>query len=496
LKRLRFVIWLPLVAALCAASVASAGQMRPAVFEPSSSWAPLATAFGPANAPFPCGRNGASLCYLPQDLQQAYNFPTGPGAPTGAGQTILIVTAYGAPYMQQLLGTFDAVLGIPDPPSFTTYNQQTPVLGAQGSGATFHWQVETAVDVEYAHAMAPGANIVVGVAASDDQSDLTQLLREALPKYPGAIVSQSFGADETGPATDPMLTATLEPLYLAATLRGGTMIAASGDLGASNGTEGEAGVTPSIMAAYPASDPLVLAVGGTEGYPGPDSLSPAAGGYGAEQVWNEFIAGQPGASGGAPSVVFDAPPWQRPVTRFKTRVEPDVSYNAAVNGGVLTAIACAPNAADGGFTVDLTHCNPFAPLTNAVGGTSAGTPQWAAIVALANDVRSQQKHGQPVGLIAPLLYDIGKNKKAYARDFHDITVGTNGLDLTPFGFPPTEFFFNADPGYDVPTGLGTPNVANLLDDLARGGSGDIPGNLRHPPKGDGHGKHHHFDPER
>jgi subtilase family serine protease len=493
LKRLRYVVWLPLVAALCAASAASAAQMRPAIVMPSSSWAPLSKAFGPADAPFPCGRNGA-LCYLPQDLQQAYNFPTGAGAPTGAGQTILIVTAYGAPFMQELLGTFDAILGIPDPPSFTTYTQQTPVPLAQGSGATFHWQVETALDVEWAHAMAPGANIVVGVAASDDTSDVTQLLREALPKYPGAIVSQSFGADETGPAVDPMLTATLEPLYLAATLRGGTILAASGDFGASNGTELE-GVTPSVMAAYPASDPLVLAVGGTEGFPGPDGLW-AAGGYGGEQVWNEFFAGQPGAGGGAPSVVFDAPPWQRPVTKFKSRVEPDVSYNAAVNGGVLVAIACAPSSADGGFTVDLTRCNPLAPLTNSVGGTSAGTPQWAAIVALANDVRSQRRHGQPVGLIAPLLYEIGHDKRAYVRDFHDITVGSNGLDLTPFGFPPTQFYFNAGPGYDVPTGLGTPNVANLLGDLARGESGDIPGSLRHPQKGDGHGKHHHFDPER
>ena len=493
MKRLRFVVWLPLVAALGAASAASAAHVRPAIVAPNLSWAPLTQPFSPGNAPIPCGRNGA-LCYLPQDLQQAYNFPAGPDAPTGAGQTIMIVTAYGAPYMQLLLGTFDAVLGIPDPPSFTTYNQQTPVPGATGSGATFHWEIETALDVEWAHAMAPGANIVVAVAASDDTLDVTQVLREALPKYPGAIVTQSFGADETGPATDPTLTDTLEPLYLAALLRGGTILAASGDFGASNGTELE-GIPPSVMASYPASDPLVLAVGGTEGYPGPDGLW-AAGGYGGEQVWNEFFAGQPGAGGGAPSVVFDAPPWQHSFTKSKNRVEPDVSYNAAANGGVLVAIACAPNAADHGYTVDPTRCNPFAPLTNAVGGTSAGAPQWAAIVALANDLRSQGKHGQPVGLVAPLLYDIGHDRKAYARDFHDITVGSNGLDLTPFGFPPTQFFFTADAGYDVPTGLGTPNVANLLRDLSRGRAGEIPGNLRHPGRGGGHGKHHRFDPSR
>src|SRR4051794_27906453 len=196
-KRLRVAMVLPFVVALLCASVASAATVRPAI-SPGTNWAPLSLSFSPSDAPFVCGAN-QGLCYLPQDIQQAYDFPVGDGAPTGAGQTILIVTAYGAPYMQQLLQFFDFVLGIPDPPSFDLYNQATPVPGTAGSGETFHWQVETALDVEWAHAMAPGAKIVLAGAASDDTADVTQVIKEALPRYPGAIVSQSFGADETGP---------------------------------------------------------------------------------------------------------------------------------------------------------------------------------------------------------------------------------------------------------------------------------------------------------
>jgi len=465
-KRLRFVLLLPVVVALFGASVASAATVRPAI-DPGVNWTPLSRSFSPSDAPFVCGRNGA-LCYLPQDIQQAYDFPSGPGAPTGAGQTILIATAYGAPYMQPLLQFFDAVLGIPDPPSFEIYNQQQPAPGSQGgSGFTFTWQIETALDVEWAHAMAPGAKIVLAVAKSDDTQDLMQVLKEAIPRYPGAIVSQSFGADETGPMADPTAVPTLEPLYLLSIIRGGTVLAAAGDFGASNGTELE-GIQPSVMAAYPASDPLVLSVGGTMGNPGPDSLW-QPGGYGGEQVWNEIFNGRLGATGGAPSTLFDAPPWQRPVTKSQDRQEPDVSYNAALNGGYLVAIA--GNTSDGGMTVDMTKCNPFAPLTNAVGGTSAGTPQWASIIALANELRVRQHRGN-VGFVSPLLYDIAKNKRAYAQDFHDITVGNNALGqgLSQFGFP-------ADRGYDIPTGLGTPDVTNLIGDLAQAKGGDLPGKL-------------------
>ncbi len=89
-----------------------------------------------------------------------------------------------------------------------------------------------------------------------------------------------------------------------------------------------------------------------------------------------------------------------------------------------------------------------------VGGTSAGSPQMAAIVALANQAR-----GSSLGFLNDKLYGLAKNASTYASDFHDITVGNNQLVDTPVGF-------SAGTGYDIATGWGTPNVANLVADLA------------------------------
>jgi hypothetical protein len=105
----------------------------------------------------------------------------------------------------------------------------------------------------------------------------------------------------------------------------------------------------------------------------------------------------------------------------------------------------------------------------------------------------------PLGLVSPLLYDLARDRRSYARDFHDVTVGDNRLDLTAFGAPfPSPFAFTAGPGYDLATGLGTPEVASLIRDLAGRDSGEIPGNVAHGLRAGegGSGKHHHFDPSR
>jgi subtilase family serine protease len=492
LKRLRFVLCVCVLAALVGASLASAATVRPMLHPgPFTALHQL----NPATASTVC-LNGLE-CYVPQEIQAAYDYPQGPGAPTGAGQTIVVVTSYGAPFVANDLQIFDAGLGLPDPPHFRVETQKVPV-SSDGSGFTYVWQVETDLDVQWAHAMAPGANIVVAVANTDDPANVAEVLREVLPKYPGAIVTQSFGADETGPAGDPTLPNTFSPLYLAALLRGGTVLASAGDLGASNGTELEAAMgaplTPSAMAEYPASDPLVLAVGGTMGNPYPGGLLTPAGTYGGEQVWNEPFA--VAAGGGAPSQLFEAPPWQRSL-HTKQRLEPDVSYNASIQDGYLVILSCRP---------DMNNPNVLAPgcadSSNfgfvAVGGTSAGTPQWAGIIALANELRARQHRG-PLGFVSPTLYDLAKDKRAYARDFHDITTGNNTLDLRALGFPAaSQFGFAAAPGYDIPTGLGTPDVTNLLADLQRGSSGlgDLLGIVLKRFKDDvrGHGRHHRFDP--
>jgi kumamolisin len=128
------------------------------------------------------------------------------------------------------------------------------------------------------------------------------------------------------------------------------------------------------------------------------------------------------------------------MTGTSKRATPDVAYNAALNGGVVIVIF---------------------GLHTLMGGTSAGTPQWAAIVALGNELRGKQGR-LPLGIATPQLYTLARDRSDYRQDFHDITVGNNAL----FGDPTKIPGFTAGPGYDFATGLGTPNVSRLLKDLA------------------------------
>src|SRR3954468_9700251 len=310
LRDLRCVVWLPLGAALCLAGAASATPMRPATTNVPFSQISSATARAALQTPF-CPQVNL-VCYSPAHLQQAYDYPTGKKAPTGAGQTIVVVEAFGSsPFgadIQADLAQFDAENGLPAPPSFTIVNQQT-IVTTNSSDDFFTWAVETSLDVEYAHAMAPGANIILAVAATDDSQNFAQLEKEVLPLHPSAIVTQSFGGDEAGGASDPDAAAIMDKLFLNQVLHGGTVVASSGDFGASGFTPFVG--PPTAMAGYPASSPFVLSVGGTMGGTFPTGLW-SNGRYGSEQAWNELVPFDPGAGagGGAPSVVYKAPIWQ------------------------------------------------------------------------------------------------------------------------------------------------------------------------------------------
>jgi len=399
------------------------------------------------------------VCYTPSFVRSAYNFPS---TLNGAGQTILIVDAFGSPTVAQDLATFDALFHIPAPPSFTILCPDgCPVFAPND---THHdeagWSVETSLDVQYAHAMAPGANIVLVVASTSSGNAINVAEAAAIHRYPGSIMSQSFGIPEILVQANKAQIQQAHKNYLAAQSAGITVLASAGDFGATNGFG-------TANAAFPASDPLVTGVGGTQGNPylpplTASSCSPAlspcnvglarisgtcatlsggslsgpacdAAGYGGEQVWNEPVFGV--ATGGAPSNLFGVPSYQSGLG-LTTRTIPDVAYNAAINGGVLVVWTAIP--AQAGIYI--------------VGGTSAGSPQWASVVALANQLK-----GGPVGFINPTLYKIGCSAR-YGADFHDITVGNNQLSGTPAGFP-------AATGWDDATGLGTPNVANLVQDL-------------------------------
>ena len=385
---------------------------------------------------------GAIICYSPEFIRSAYNFPSDL---TGTGETIVIVDAYGSPTIAYDLSLFDSYFGIAAPPSFTILcptGCSTPSYTGNNPHGPFGWSIETSLDVEYSHAMAPGAAIVLVVAGSSSGNSINTAERMVLSTFPGAIMSQSFGIPEAVIHNNNAQVMQAEKNYETATALGWTIFASAGDSGATNGYA-------TANALFPSSDPLVTAVGGTQGDPYPAGLAagscPSSGdctpsGYGGEQVWNEPSYGA--AGGGAPSLLFSTPSFQSGLG-LTSRATPDVSYNAAVNGGVLVAWSACPSC-----------IGATGPVFYIVGGTSAGSPQWAAIAALADEAA-----GHPLGDLNPAIYTIGSTPTKYAADFHDITVGDNRLVGTPVGF-------TAGSGWDDASGWGTPNVTALIADLA------------------------------
>lgn len=415
------------------------------------------------------------VCYTPRFVRKAYAYPS-LATLDGSGQTIVLVDAFGSSTIASDLALFDAVFGVPPPPSFTIFCgnaanpfdvNQCPTVNLQANPkhGAFGWGVETSLDVEYAHAMAPGANIVLDVASTNSGNALNDATAAAIAAFPGAIFSQSFGIPEIFLANNPGNAGQVsqaETNYANGVAVGDTFFASAGDTGATFGFS-----TP--MSNFPASSPFNTAVTGTQGLPynatgtlqpcptsvpfsctsglssyhGPCVLgrtvppSCVPDGYGGEQVWNEPFIGS--ATGGAQSLLFGVPSYQAGLGL--TSRGPDVDYNAAFDGGVLVV--------DGELGV---------PALFLVGGTSAGSPQWAAIGALANQARANLGKGLIGGNMNADLYAIYHSAR-YSSDFHDITVGNDQLVGTPVGFA-------AGPGYDVASGLGTPNVANLVADLA------------------------------
>ncbi|HEX9036925.1 MAG TPA: S53 family peptidase [Ktedonobacterales bacterium] len=379
-------------------------------------------------------------CYGPADLAAQYDFnPLYAQGITGQGQTIVIFDSFGSPTIQQDLATFDQAWNLPDPPSFTIYNPEGAVTfnyTKLPSPVDFHnknvntelgWAFETTLDVEWAHAMAPGASIAlvtVPVSETVGVQGLQNLITAqqwVLEHHIGTIWSNSYGAPEpTFPGSGAL--SNLNAWYTQAAEEGVSNFFASGDYGAT-GPNKQFDIYPFANVDYPASSPAVIATGGTEIQTPPLSISA----YQAETAWTY--------AGGGYSAVFPEPGYQSGAgiaDAPTTRGVPDVSYNSSCVSAVLIYESFYPH---------------FAPGWLPICGTSAATPQWAAIDALAN-----QADG-PLGFLAPRLYQVYRSS-AYASAFHDVTTGNNSFaGVTGFA---------AGPGWDAATGLGTPDVAGLV----------------------------------
>lgn len=377
--------------------------------------------------PSVCVASYGFACYTPPEMRTAYDVPP---ALDGRGETIVIVDAFGSPTIDADLQSFDAIMNLPDPTLRIFYPSGPPVSFDPG------WAAETSLDVEWAHAIAPAAQIDLVVAPTNQSSDIHAALAYAVTNELGSVVSMSFGEPEPsipGGAHNRLLQHA-DSVFQRAKADNITLIASTGDMGATNGSGG----TPDAV--FPASDPLVLSVGGTS------LFMSDAGRYERETVWNDSIASLcaftcafgavPYATGGAPSAAFKTPSYQHNEIGAATREVADVSYNA----GYYTAVL-----------VYMSFNGPGTEGLYFTGGTSCGAPQWAAIIALANEAA-----GRHLGYINPALYNIAKGA-SYHHAFHDITLGNDGL----FGGPSE----TAKPGYDMPTGLGSPNAANLIPAL-------------------------------
>lgn len=389
----------------------------------------------------------------PQQMRGAYgaasiNFNGITG--DGTGQTIAIIDAYDDPGMVSSssssfgtsdLAVFDAAFGLSNPPSFTkvgvndSTDQTTTTLPGTDPGGPFErtgndsWAIETSLDVEWAHVMAPKANILLVETGS--ASDLFNGIVAANNTAGVKVISMSFSGPESLNEGSTANEQSDDSYYFSAP--GITYVAATGDSGAYGSG------TSSLSPQFPASSSHVVAVGGT-------TLHVSGNSYSSESAWgNGTSSGSAGGGGGGISLYEPQPGYQvGKVSGNSTsrRTYPDVSMDADPNTGVPIYDSWDLGTGTGWF-----------PGT--IGGTSLATPMTAGLIAVADQGRALaglstlNSSGVSSGAdVHTLLYPLSTSQS----DFHDITTGSNG--------------YAAGTGYDLATGIGSPVANNLVPALA------------------------------
>jgi subtilase family serine protease len=427
-------------------------------------------------------------CFSPQATQAAYNVgPLYAAGFDGRGTTIAIVDSYGSDTIAHDLHVFNQAFGLQSmcgeegvscAAGMPTFSQ----LALQGSPATkappgqshgtglenkAAWALEVSLDVETAHAIAPMANILLvstPTAETLGVQGFPQMMaaeQYVVDHHLANVISQSFGSGE-GAFGSAQSLLNLRHAFISASQNGVTVLASSGDGGSTN-TMKQPVTNPAVIpypsVIWPTSDPLVTSVGGTYLCTDPnnttsrvaDSIDPPAkcrAFPGRAEVGWTF-------SGGGYSQIFSKPDYQNNLPSGSSftgtmRGVPDVAFQASAGTGALVYISLPP---------DGSGSNAGSTGWYDIGGTSLSCPQFAGLVAIADQI-----NGGGLGLINPALYKIGANAARYANDFFDITTGNNTTSSIP-GYPATT-------GWDAVTGLGTPNAANLVPDLVKAAHGN------------------------
>jgi subtilase family serine protease len=356
------------------------------------------------------GSNPSGL-YIGADFRNAYAAGT---ALNGTGQTVGLVQFDG--YLQSDINTYESQAGLPNVPL------QTVLLDGYGGGVG-SGNVEVSLDIEMSIAMAPQLSSVVVFEGNPANGSFfpNHVLASMVASNTIKNLSCSWGWSG-GPS------ATTENYFKMMQSDGQTFFDASGDSDAF--TNGQ--VDNINFDGSPASSPSITQVGGTY-----LNMNGAGVSYASETVWNR--GGGVGTSGGISSY-YSIPTWQQGVNSF------------AANGGSTTQ----RNIPDVAAVADYVYVVYGGGSSGYVGGTSCAAPLWAGFMALVNQQAAAA--GQPsVGFINPLIYEIA-NENVYNSIFNDITSGNNTSTASP-----NAFF--AAPGYDLCTGLGTPNGTNLINAL-------------------------------
>lgn len=422
---------------LSAAHAASTPACQPQAGAACAGYAPMITGhvlanFGGILPISSCEQQFGIACYTADQLRRAYGIDAlSRRGITGAGQTIMIVDMVGSPTLQKDLDVYSRAMGLPSTKVTVEHYDGSPAWDYTDPGVQ-SWAQETTLDVETAHAYAPGAHIVVVLPDPSGFSPMPAALKSALGKGPASVVSFSFGAVESDFYDSTTGYSSLDQLRYAftdAAARHTTLVASTGDWGAAQ-MEDSGTLSTGPASAWPATDPLVTSVGGT-------SLHLSSGGLrtSPDTVWNDSF----GASSGGLSDAFARPAYQASVSKAVggQRGVPDISASADVDGGEWVY---------GSFT--------GTPDWAIVGGTSEAAPTVAAIVALAD-----QQAGHKLGNINPALYGLQSTGGYTPRTgLVQVEQGNNSWGGVT-GYP-------AGPGYNLAAGLGTLNAAEFVPALA------------------------------
>jgi subtilase family serine protease len=383
-------------------------------------------------------------CFVPDQVEAAYNLPAlySRGI-TGKGETIVVVDAFGSPTVADDLLAFDQNLGLGTPPLRIVKVGSVPAFNSS-NGDMIAWASETTLDVEYAHAGAPAAKIVLVEVAKEDLQHLALAVKYAVQHKLGNVISLSWGEPEQ--ALGRTFVNSFSSIFSQAASSHITIVASSGDSGAS-GQNDNGDFYHHPVASWPATSPFVTAVGGTK-----LNLSASGARNGLDSAWNDtystavnnFFFGNDGpnplATGGGKSAYYGRPSYQKGVRSItgSQRGIPDISMSASCSVAV----------------------NVFETFTGGQGGwaascgTSESAPMFAAIVALAD-----QMARHPLGFINPALYALAAR---HAPGIVAVASGNNNVSF-PGG---TVHGYSVRHGYNLVTGLGTVNGRYLVPELA------------------------------